>query len=164
MVALKNCEPELSYILAELFSICLKESCFPNSWKVPLLVPVFKNVGERSTAINHLPVSLLSVLRKVFEKLVNNRIVDHLEKFGLFSDFHCGFKSSWSTANILTALSDRIARAFNRSGFTRAVTLDISKAFDRVWHAGLLHKLKLYEISGQIFLALFLLFSVIDSF
>ena len=48
-------------------------------------------------------------------------------------------------------MSDRIARAFNRSGATRAVALDISKAFDRVWHAGLLHKLKYYGISGQIF-------------
>ena len=48
-------------------------------------------------------------------------------------------------------MSDRIARAFNRSGATRAVALDISKAFDRVWHAGLLHKLKFYRISGQIF-------------
>ena len=132
MVALKNCEPELSYILAELFSICLKESCFPNSWKVPLLVPVLKNVGERSTAINYLPVSLLSVLSKFFEKLVNNRIVNHLEKFGLFSNFHYGFKSSWSTANLLAAVSDRIGRAFNRSGVTRAVALDISTAFYRV--------------------------------
>ena len=48
-------------------------------------------------------------------------------------------------------MSDRIARAFNRSGATRAVALDICKAFDRVWHAGLLHKLKSYGISGQIF-------------
>ena len=48
-------------------------------------------------------------------------------------------------------MSDRIARAFNRSGATRTVALDISKAFDRVWHAGLLHKLKSYGISGQIF-------------
>ena len=48
-------------------------------------------------------------------------------------------------------MSDRIARAFNRSGATRAVALDISKAFNRVWHAGLLHRLKSYEISGQIF-------------
>ena len=48
-------------------------------------------------------------------------------------------------------MSDRIARAFNRSGATRAVALDISKAFDRVWHAGLLHKLKSYGISGQVF-------------
>ena len=56
-----------------------------------------------------------------------------------------------STADILTVVYDRIARAFNRSGGIRAVALDISKAFDRVWHAGLLHKLKPYGISGQIF-------------
>ena len=92
---------------------------------------------ERSTTKNYRSVSLLSVVCKVFEKLVNNRIVDHLEKCGLFSDFQYGFRSSRSTADLLTVVSDRIARAFNRSGATRAVTLDISKAFDRVWHAGL---------------------------
>ena len=72
-------------------------------------------------------------------------------KCGLFFDFEYGFRSSQSTADLLTVVSDRIARAFNRSGATRAVALDISKAFDRVWHAGLLHKLKFYGISGQIF-------------
>ena len=87
LVVLKNCEQELSYILAELFNKCLKESCFPDFWKVSSVVPVLKNVGERSTAKNYCPVSLLSVVSKVFEKLVNNRIVDHLEKCGLFSDF-----------------------------------------------------------------------------
>ena len=51
----------------------------------------------------------------------------------------------------MTFVSDRTARAFNRSGATRVVALDISKAFDRVWHAGLLHKRKSYGISGQIF-------------
>ena len=93
-VVLKNCEPELSYIPAELFNKCLKESCFPDCWKVSLVVPVFKNVGERSTAKNYHPVSLLSVVSKVFEKLVNNRIVDHPEKCGLFSYFKCDFRSS----------------------------------------------------------------------
>ena len=148
VVVLKNCEPELSYILAELFNKCFKESCFPDCWKVSSVVPVF-NVGERSSAKNYLPIILLSVVSKVFEKLVNNRIVDHLDKC-LFSDFQYGFRSSRSTADLLTVVSDRIARAFNRSGATRAVALDISKAFDRVWHAGLLHKLKPYGISGQI--------------
>ena len=100
---------------------------------------------------NHHSVILLSVVSKVFEKHVNNRIVDHLEKRGLFSDFHYGFMSSRSTADLLTVVSDRIARAFNRSGATRVVALDISKAFDSVWYAGLLHKLKSYRISGQIF-------------
>ena len=141
-VVLKNCDSELSYIPAELFNKCLKESCFPDCWKVSSVVPVFKNVGERSTAKNYHLVSLLSVVSKVRKELVNNKIVDHLEKCGLFSDFQYGFKSSRSTADLLTVVSDRIARAFNRSGATRTVALDISKAFDRVWHDGFLHKLK----------------------
>ena len=101
-----------------------------------------------STAKLYRSVSLLSVVSKVFEKLVNNRIVNHLEKCSLFSDFQYGFRSSRSTADLLTVASERIARAFNRSGVTRAVALDTSKAFDRVWHACLLHKLKPYGISG----------------
>ena len=91
------------------------------------------------------------MVSKVFEKLVNNRIVDHLEKCGLFSDFQYSFESSRWTADLLSVVSDRIARDFNRSGATRAVVLDISKAFDRVWHAGLLPELKSYGISKQIF-------------
>ena len=80
VVVLKNCKPEFSYILGELFSKCLKESCFPDCWKVSQVVPVYKNVVERSAAKNYHPVSLLSVVTKVFEKILNNRIADHLEK------------------------------------------------------------------------------------
>ena len=100
-----------------------KESCFPDCWKVSLVVPVFKNVGEMSTAKNYCPVNLLSLVRKVFEKLVNNRIVVCPEKCGLFSDFQYGFRSSRSTADLLTVVS----------GATQAAALDLSKAFDRVW-------------------------------
>ena len=74
-----------------------------------------------------------------------------------------GFRSSRSTADLLTVVSNRIARAFNKSGATRAVALDISKAFDRFCHATLLHKLKFYGISGQIF-GLISSFLSIDSF
>ena len=151
VVILKSCEPELSYILAELFKMCLKDSCFPDCWKISWCFLYLRMLGERSAAKNHCPVSLLSVVSKVFEKLVNNRIVDHLEKCGLFYDFQYGFRSSSSNEDLLTVLFYRIAGAFNRSGATRAVSLDISKAFDRVWRTGLLHKLKSYEISGQIF-------------
>ena len=58
VVVLKNCEPEISYILAELLNMCLKESCFRDCWKVSSMVPVFKNVRERSTAKNYRFVSL----------------------------------------------------------------------------------------------------------
>ena len=81
-----------------------EEFCFPDCWKVSSVVPVFKNVGERSTAKNYHPVSLFSVVSKVFEKLVNNRIVDHLENCVFFSDFQYGFRSSQSTADLLTVV------------------------------------------------------------
>ena len=115
VVVVKNCEPELSYILAELFNNCINNSCFPDCWKVLQVVPVFKNVREGSTAKNYRPVSLPSVISKVFG--------------GLFSDFQYGFRSSRSTADLLTVVSDKIAGAFSRSGATRAVALDISKVF-----------------------------------
>ena len=90
------------------------------------MVPVFKNFGKSSIAKSYRPVSLLSVVSKVFEKLVNNKLVDHVEKSGLFSDFQYGFRCSPSTADLLAFVSDRIARAYNRSGATGAAALDIS--------------------------------------
>ena len=84
VVVLKNWEPEFSYIL---FSMCLKEPCFPDCQKVLSVVPVFKNVGEMPTAKNCCLVSLSSVASKVYEKLVNKRIVDYIEKCCFFSDF-----------------------------------------------------------------------------
>ena len=84
MVVVRNYEPKLSYMLAELLNKFRKQSCFPDSWKLSSLVPVYKNVGERSIAKNYDPVSVLFVVSKVLEKLVNNRIVDHLEKLCFF--------------------------------------------------------------------------------
>ena len=103
-VILKNYELELSCMLAEIFKVCLKKSCFADSWKISLMVPAFKNVGERSTAIKYDPVSLASVISKVFEKPETSRIVDHPEKCGLFSNFQYGFRSSGSTTDLLTVV------------------------------------------------------------
>ena len=101
--------------------MCLKEPCFPECWKISSVVPVFENVGERCMAKNYHPVGL-SLVSKIFEKL--------LEKCGLFSYFQYGFRSSWSTADLLTVASDRIVGSLNRSRVTQAVALDIFKAFD----------------------------------
>ena len=87
VVVLKNCDTELSYILGDLFNKCLKESCFQVCWKISSVVHVEclgKNVWERSTAKNYHPISLLSVASRVYEKLVNDKIIDHLEKCNLF--------------------------------------------------------------------------------
>ena len=111
----------------------------------------FETFDQKFDELDDFCFLVIQIEIQIHKKLVNNRIVDHLEKCGIFSDFQYGFRSSGSTADLLTVVSDRIARAFNRSGATRAAALDISKAFDRVWHSGLLHKLNSYGISGQMF-------------
>ena len=95
-------------------------SCFPDCWS--LVVPVF-NAGQMPTAQNYRYVNLLFVEKS--EKRVHNRLVDHLEKLSLFSDFCYGFMPSQSTADVLINVSDRIASDFNSFGTTRAAVLGI---------------------------------------
>ena len=143
---MKKCEPELSDILTELFSKCLKESCFSDCRKVRYVVPASKNVVERSIAKSCHSVRVLSVVSTIFEKLVNNRLVQRHDKSGIFSDFQYDF-----SINCRFSKSCRINKALNRPWATQAVPLDIFKTFNRVWHAGLLHKLKSCGISDWIF-------------
>ena len=104
VVVLRKSEPELSDILAELFNMF----CFPDFWKVVSVIPVLKNIGERSTAKNYCPV---------FEKLVNNRIFDHPEKRGFFSDFQCGFMSGiWSDFSGISAQMCGVIPSFLSNG------------------------------------------------
>ena len=114
------------------------------------MVPVFKNVG--SIAKNYRPVSLLSAVSKLIEKLANNRLFDHLEKCGLLSDFQYSFRSFRS---IVVHVSDRNARTFIRSGASRAFVLDVRKTWDRLWHTCVLQKLKSYGVYGQVFMLLY---------
>ena len=84
-------------------------------------------------------------------------MINHLDSTGLFSDLQYGFCALRSTADILTVLSERIYNSLDALGETRAIALDIPKAFDKVWHAGLLHKLKAYGVAGSIL-------SILESF
>ena len=125
------------------------------------LVPVFNNVEERSVAKNYYPACPVSVVSKVFGKLVNMKLIDHLEKCNLFSDFQCEFRSSQSIADFLKVVFDRVG-VFSSPAPTQTVTFDISQAFDRVCHASLVDKLGSYKVSSQF--ALFHLFLVTDGF
>ena len=106
-------------------------------------------------------VSLLSVVSKVFERLDNNGIFNHLEKCVLFSNFQYGFRFSRSTPDLLTVVSNRTVWSFNRSEANQALALDISTSFDRLWHAAFFTILSLIEFQVR-YLAFFLLFSATD--
>ena len=98
----------------------------------------------------NISILLLFMVSNIFENLVNNRTVDQVEKCALFSDFQYDLRSSESTTDLLRVVNDKTARVFNRYGAIWVVALDMSKTFDRLWHAGLLHKLDSYGVSGQI--------------
>ena len=168
-VMVLNSEPEFSYILGELFNMCLKESSSEVlfwTWKIVgrshRLALYLRILGEGV----QLKTTALLVVFLWLVKLVSNRIVDHLEKCCLFSDFQYSMvlglvnqlQIFWQL--YLIELLDLLVKRF---GTTQAVALDMSKAFSRVWHAGLHHKLSLTEFQVR-YLALFLLFSEIDSF
>ena len=115
MVVLKNYEPELSYILAELFNMCLKESCFQ------ILEGLIGGPRMSRKGLLLKTTTLLVLLWLV------KSLKTYLEKYGLFSDCQYGFRSSRSTADLHTVVSDRISRAFNSSGTTRSVALEFSQ-------------------------------------
>ena len=149
-IVLKMCSPELSPVLSKLYNLCLSKSVFPSSWKMASVVPVFKGSGEKSDPANYRPISLLPIISKVFESVINQHLLGFLEDHSLLTDAQFGFRHSRSTGDVLALLTEHINKALDSRGEARVVALDISKAFDKVWHRGLVLKLKSYGISGKL--------------
>jgi hypothetical protein len=102
--------------------------------------------GDPSQPSNYRPIALTSVLSKVFESILNRKIWKHLKLSNLVSDRQYGFRKERSTGDLLSLLSDTWSSAFRNFGESFAVALDISKAFDRVWHKSLISKLPSFGI------------------
>ena len=102
--------------------------------------------GDPSQPSNYRPISLTSVLSKVFESILNRKIWKHLNSSNLISDRQYGFRKERSTGDLLSLLSDSWSSALRGFGEFFAVALDISKAFDRVWHKALISKLPSFGI------------------
>src|SRR5678815_1711052 len=137
---LRECASELAPVLVQLYSLCLNTNTFPQCWKRAHVQPIPKK-GSRSDPSNYRPIALTCILSKIFETLLNSHFLDHLESHSLLSDHQYGFRRSRSTGDILSYLTDLWSSALRDYGESWVVALDISKAFDRVWHASLLSKL-----------------------
>ena len=120
------------------------------------VLPIHKK-ESRQLKKNYRPISLLSICGKIFEKLIVDVMYEFLNKLNLWTPKQSGFRSWDSTINQLLSITNEIHKAFDEypSRETRAIFLDISKAFDNVWHEGLIFKLK----SNGVFQANFLISS-----
>ena len=134
-----------------IFTNCLRQGVFPEIWKCANVVPVHKK-NEKNVKSNYRPISLLPIFGKILEKLMYDSLYSHFVSCDLLNPNQSGFRPGDSTVNQLISITHAIFKAFdcNPPLDVRSVYLDISKAFDRVWHDGLIYKLKRCGVSGQL--------------
>jgi hypothetical protein len=135
--------------LARLFNLSLRTGIFPAIWKQANVLPIFKK-DDPGTTTNYRPVSLLSRLSTIFERIVFKHLFNYFREHFLISIWQSGFLPGTSTVTQLIELYDQFCKAIDDRKEVRIIFLDISKAFDRVWHRGLLHKLRKCGIRGRL--------------
>ena len=145
------CDKSLLRPLSIIFHNSLKSSTYPTAWKKANIIPVHKK-DNKQFVNNYRPVSLLPVFGKIFENIIFNEIYSFLDRKKLLNTNQSGFQPFDSCVNQLLTITQEIFSAFdcNSSLEICLIFLDISKAFDKVWHEGLLYKLKSFGISGNL--------------
>ena len=136
-----SAQPLIAEPLTILFNKSLENGVFPDVWKVAHVIPIYKQKGNRSSCKNYRPISLLSCVGKILEKCVQKHLVKFLKDHNIITPSQSGFTNGDSTIYQLLNIYDDILNALDKDIPTQVVFFDISKAFDRVWHRGLLHKL-----------------------
>ena len=146
---LKICGVSICKPLEIIFGSCLNHGKFPEEWKKANVVPVFKK-GDKQCVKNYCPVSLLPICSKIFERIIYNNTYNYLIDNNLISQNQSGFKRGDSCINQLISITHDILNSLDEGLEVRGVFLDISKAFDKVWHDGLIYKLQQNGISGEL--------------
>ena len=128
-----------------------QSGCLPPSWTHSIVTPVYKKNKPANTATSYRPIALTSCLCKLFEKIVTPRLIwflDHHEKLNFYQS---GFRQGRCTSDHLARLYHAANVQIHNQGVLKAIFVDLEKAFDMIWHDGLLYKLKKYGITGNMF-------------
>ena len=146
---IKAASPVIASALTLLFNKSLSEGRFPRCWKIAHITPIHKK-DNQSICSNYRPISLLSCIGKVLEKCIQKRLLQFLKENNKINSCQSGFIPKDSTIYQLLSIYDDFCRSLDDKVSTEAIFFDISKAFDRVWHRGLLHKLNSTGIQGPL--------------
>jgi len=138
---LKHTARTVASSITAIINYSLSIGNFPDDWKIANITPIFKK-GDKQNVQNYRPVSLLSNIGKVMERAVYKKLYEHCEANGILTWRNAGFKKNEGTINQLLYLNHTIYNNLNNGKDTAMIFLDASKAFDRIWHKGLLWKLK----------------------
>ena len=153
------CDDSIILPLEIIFKTALNSGIYPDQWKKANVVPVHKK-DSKNLLKSYRPISLLPICGNIFEKCIYESLYTYFESNSIISPCQSGFRKEDSCVSQLLSITHNIFSNFDAKPprETRGVFLDMSKAFDRVWHKGLLHKLKSYGVSGPLlnFIKLFL--------
>ena len=146
---LKLTSTYISEPLSRIVNLSIANGIYPCILKLTNVFPLFK-AGDKHDFKNYRPIALLSLVGKLFERVVFLEIYNFLESKNFFSTSQSGFRKKDSTTCQLIDIVNKIAKGLQNNEETIAISLDISKAFDRVWHRGLIYKLKRAGIDGKL--------------
>ena len=146
---LKDYAKELAPVLCFIFQQSLDTGVVPSDWRLASITPIFKK-GDKSTPSNYRPVSVTSICSKMIEHIIFSQIMAHYDLNNVLHDSQHGFRPGRSCETQLIMTAEDLAHSIDQKDQVDAIALDFSKAFDRVPHERLLHKLHHYGIRSQL--------------
>lgn len=146
---LKAIETYIALPLAHIFNLAIEKSIWPDALKSAEVIPIYK-AGKKTNVSNYRPISLISNIAKIFEKIMYNRLYNFLKECKIFSEYQYGFMKNIGTVDALCKITDLIYKNLDKSKPIIATFLDLAKAFDTVNHELLLEKLEKYGIRGSV--------------